>query len=207
MAKSGTRYSSNKLRLYYNYFRTYDPQMGRYIESDPIGLRGGINTYAYAAANPISRRDPFGLKPGDPFSTIQAAAVDALNWIYQIHPTANAEYAGTIYQDANGQYVATTPNPGTEAQSNPSYPSGGYSEVDAYYHTHGQCSKSIKNGGNDVFSSDDLLNADFHYPNAVPAFVETPGRKILRYDPDPKDPRHKQGTTTTIQNGCDCPRN
>jgi RHS repeat-associated protein len=45
-----------------NYFRDYDPATGRYIESDPIGLAGGISTYGYVGANPLSNFDSTGLQ-------------------------------------------------------------------------------------------------------------------------------------------------
>ena len=45
----------------YNYFRDYDPAIGRYLESDPIGLDGGVNTFAYALNAPAQRKDFFGL--------------------------------------------------------------------------------------------------------------------------------------------------
>ena len=46
----------------YNYFRTYDPDIGRYTQSDPIGLGGGLNRYMYAHDDPIDLTDPDGLK-------------------------------------------------------------------------------------------------------------------------------------------------
>ena len=51
-------------RVDYNYFRTYDPSTGRYLESDPIGLNGGINTFVYVENDPLNYIDPKGLNRG-----------------------------------------------------------------------------------------------------------------------------------------------
>jgi RHS repeat-associated protein len=55
------QYYQTETGLNYNYFRDYDPQVGKYVESDLIGLQGGINTYAYVGSNPLPYVDPWGL--------------------------------------------------------------------------------------------------------------------------------------------------
>lgn len=85
------QYFDGETGLNYNYQRYYDPLTDRYITSDPTGLRGGLNTYIYANANPVRFVDPEGL---------QAIAPTA-----PVAPTAPAPGGGT----APGGFDTTVP--------------------------------------------------------------------------------------------------
>lgn len=86
------------------------------MSKDPIGIAGGINKYLYAAADPISFSDIYGLAPGDSYSTLELAAKAALAdaWIATVKDSDGREYGGFIYRRGDGTFSYQTPVAGTD---------------------------------------------------------------------------------------------
>jgi RHS repeat-associated protein len=85
---------------HHNGWREYDPALGRYTQSDPLGLQGGaMSTYSYVNANPLQLQDPLGLRiPGGiDLTPAQGAAIvqDAAGWIGTDYaPLSDTKYNG-----------------------------------------------------------------------------------------------------------------
>jgi RHS repeat-associated protein len=191
-AESGTNYNVN---------RNYESATGRYMQSDPIGLAGGLGLYVYGLNDPFTYIDPLGLNPGDAFKTPGAAALDVLNFINPVSMASNAEYAGLIYS-VNGSYYATPPVKGTVDSSDPLNPRSRQVVHDASgmpvgeFHTHGNYSKMVngvpaitnKEGSDysdDCFSKQDKDNAKFRSGFFKPytSYLGTPSGQFYQYDP------------------------
>jgi len=69
------QYFDSETNTNYNYYRDYDPSTGRYVQSDPIGLRGGINTFGYVGGSPLSSMDPLGLFTSSEHNKITTDAI------------------------------------------------------------------------------------------------------------------------------------
>jgi RHS repeat-associated protein len=100
------QYRDAETGLFYNYQRDYDPQIGRYVQSDPLGLESGLNTYAYVDGDPVGYSDPEGAtKRGGPNQA----------YANQVYATTSANYLiGQIrqYQPNFSHTYVTAPGQG-----------------------------------------------------------------------------------------------
>src|SRR5262249_10209764 len=154
--------------LYYYRARYYSPVLQRFISEDPIAFAGGdTNLYMYVRGDPVNLRDSWGYKPGDTYSSRDAAGTDAIRDINPQSIAQDVEYAGRIYRNSDGTYSYTSPNKGTKDTSySGSCPAGTSNAGD--YHTHGANDPGYDN---EHFSPQDkrVNNAE-----GVPGYLGTP---------------------------------
>jgi RHS repeat-associated protein len=117
------QYADVETGLNYNYFRDYDTNTGKYLESDPIGLKGGVNTFAYAISSPLRNADRTGLDvwiagpAGNSMPLHQNFNVGNPNGTYVTYSTAldvQRMFDAIVYKDPNSggnilAYKTTTP--------------------------------------------------------------------------------------------------
>jgi RHS repeat-associated protein len=97
------QYLDKETGTFYNYNRTYNPATGRYLQSDPIGLQGGLNTYAYVGGNPLSGVDPTGLERWDWNGTGNTAVCKYYDAMATAHPKCSYyKAAADICRGNNG---------------------------------------------------------------------------------------------------------
>jgi RHS repeat-associated protein len=113
------QYSDGETGLHYNLHRYYDPQIGRYISSDPIGLAGGINAYLYANASPTLYHDANGLfvhvlvgaVVGAVVGLVVQGAIDAIRgewsgWEVYAGAAVNGAVVGAVFAGTGNPWLA-----------------------------------------------------------------------------------------------------
>lgn len=157
-------------------YRQFARALGRWLTRDPIGERGGINLYVFSRNSPIDLLDAYGLKVGDKYCDPDKAARDAVGDINPQSIKEGKEYGGKIYENDDGTYSYTPPNPGTKDSVDPGSVPPGRKDAGTY-HTHGSNDPGYDN---ENFSQDDI---DYFEGSGEPGYVGTPSGDTKKYDP------------------------
>lgn len=173
--------------MIYNFHRSYDPSVGRYLQSDTLGLEGGLSTFAYALNRPLQFHDPRGTDVGDVYDSLDAAGIAAIQQFNHQSICQNLEYGGYIYKDWFGGYSYSDPNIGEVDNVDTGSPL--FHDLVGDYHTHGAADPNYYG---DDFSPTDMLTND---QNHDIGYLGTPSQQIKRYDPGAPT---AQSSVTTI---------
>jgi RHS repeat-associated protein len=95
-----------ELGMWYYKARIYSPTLGRFLQTDPVGYKGGIDLYEYVTNDPVNRSDSLGTNPGDPYGSARDASVDWENAYNQTSIAKNREFVGATYF-YRGRYFST----------------------------------------------------------------------------------------------------
>jgi RHS repeat-associated protein len=180
------QYFDTETGLHYNWHRYYEPWTGRYLSSDPIGLRGGGALFVYTGSRPLRLKDENGLEPDVPYPSMDEAACGLACDAGRYPPTK--EYGGLLYECPGGVcYTRPYHNP------NPKHPDTTWRpdwdtvpadrRVCADLHTHWR-KPGYRRTWNQVHEGDRLSN---WYLGRV-GYVSTPDSGLLRYRPDGDGP-------------------
>jgi len=173
--------------LHYNWYRYYDPSLGRYISADPIGQIGGINVYKYALNSPINFTDALGLRIDWGNYVISNPAVKSnLERLNQALIDARGcddfvlkVTGGDRYIDADGNVRSSTDNsiiPGSDASKTPHNVAKGGRAVDFTHEgvTDAEVDRALQEGTD--FNPGETAH-EAEYPNAPHTHVGLPNLK------------------------------
>ena len=129
------QYYDAETGLHYNWFRYYDPNTGRYLRVDPIGIAGGLNAYGFVLNCPINLMDPFGL-----------ASVGGIGFLDVVMASAGLISTSMFTAAFTGAAIATSPLwiPTATVLGLASGAYWAYSFVNTFYSTFDEANKAIK---------------------------------------------------------------